>query len=454
LTEHSSANAQRFAFPIVGLFILYYLAYRIGHGGAPRLFWLVLGVGLFGSAILMAGYPIGALDVYEYAAYGRIMVFHGGNPFVNAPVDYPGDPFLGYLAWPHYPAPYGPVWVYMSAALAWIGGDSLLANVLLFKGLAVLFYAADAVLIWLILRRTAPRYAPAGMLLFAWNPLVLYETAQNGHNDSVLIFFVLLALWLHVCGRRLPAVVALTLSVTVKFVSAPLVPLYVLAMFRWRKRSLLHVGLACVLCATVLGLAYAPVWDGRKTLTFLKQAELFTTSWPTLLHIVLSKEHWVSAEHASKIARYSAMAIFALFGLLQMWHLRRQCDRYFTRASFEVLWFYLLFACFWFQPWYIVWVVAAGAATARRDVAHRVMVFSATAIMGYVLFAFFWAWNAKHWDGLTLQALAVCVELLPALLITIYYALSRSSRSRELVPQEHQPVPRSSREQDLPPTTS
>ena len=79
-----------------------------------------------------------------------------------------------------------------------------------------------------LLRRHAPTRATQGLVFFLWNPLVVVECGMSGHNDSVMLVFVLLGVWLHLRGWKTTAVVAMTLSSMVKFITGMLIPLYVL----------------------------------------------------------------------------------------------------------------------------------------------------------------------------------------------------------------------------------
>ena len=75
------------------------------------------------------------------------------------------------------------------------GGGDFLLQVYALKILAILAYLGCAILIYRILRNTRSDWALAGTIAFAWNPLVLIEVAQNAHNDIVMIFFLLAAVW-------------------------------------------------------------------------------------------------------------------------------------------------------------------------------------------------------------------------------------------------------------------
>lgn len=56
-------------------------------------------------------------DVYSYAAYGRIVAVHGGNPYLVTPLDISGDPIVAFVGekWLDTPSVYGPAWSSIAA---------------------------------------------------------------------------------------------------------------------------------------------------------------------------------------------------------------------------------------------------------------------------------------------------------------------------------------------------
>src|SRR3712207_9323769 len=66
----------------------------------------------------------------------------------------------------------------------------------------ILAYLGTCVALYLILRAAQPERALVGTLLYAWNPLVILEAVQNGHNDVVAALPCLLAVWLRSEERR------------------------------------------------------------------------------------------------------------------------------------------------------------------------------------------------------------------------------------------------------------
>ena len=54
----------------------------------------------------------------------------------------------------------------------------------------------SAWLAWSILGRIRPAFRLAGTVLLLWNPVVLVELSAEGHNDGLMTFFVLLAIFI------------------------------------------------------------------------------------------------------------------------------------------------------------------------------------------------------------------------------------------------------------------
>ncbi|MFM2293718.1 MAG: hypothetical protein RLZZ350_131 [Verrucomicrobiota bacterium] len=218
---------------MVGLFASYAFALkRVAGIQSLKLQAFVFGAGaLFLGGLLLAPVMLSS-DVFAYALYGRVAAVYHANPYDLAPVIAANDSFLKLFGQEYLPSWYGPVWTLISTALAKLGGEHVGLTVLLFRGTAVAGALTCAGLIWASLRRFAPERATQGLVFFLWNPLLVMETGLSGHNDSVMLALVLLAVWLHLRGWKTGAVVALTLSALVKFLTGMLVPLYVLLVLR------------------------------------------------------------------------------------------------------------------------------------------------------------------------------------------------------------------------------
>ncbi len=394
LTGYSQAAGRDFVLAFLLLFALSCAAYVLCRGRSSSFGLLVVLLFAFLCGLtLVLVYPITAADVFEYVAYARITVFHGLNPHVYRPMDFPDDPLMWYSAWPHITSPYGPLWTYLSAAIGALSGSSLLTYLLLFKGLALAVHVLNSALIYATVRSWRPSHALSGAVLYAWNPLVLYESAAGGHNDGLVVFFILLAVYLLVRRQITLAIPAAALSCLVKMPMAIVVPLFVVGGWRassGMKNRLRTVAIGLTLAVALVVLLHAPWWEGRRSLGWLARQDLFTSSFATLAVLTLQRLT-ADAELARGLVRNAVLVLFGLFYLWQLVRLRGE-TRGFIEGLYWTVFVFLGFAVLWFQPWYVIWLVALGAVVASVGVAKLTMLFSYTATWNYVVYIFFLRW--------------------------------------------------------------
>jgi hypothetical protein len=137
-------------------------------------------------------------DPFSYLMYGRIVGIHGGNPYVDTPVAFPGDPVLRLVYWQHVPSFYGPIWTVISTGVALAAGDNIGFGILLMRSIAAAAAVSCGALVWLALRPAGPAAATMAAALWLWNPLVPLESGMGGHNDPLLVVLLVSAF---VCAR-------------------------------------------------------------------------------------------------------------------------------------------------------------------------------------------------------------------------------------------------------------
>ena len=180
------------AFLALGL--LYWLGWRTARHARGRSAWAaVLGGALISGAVLLFLYPFDAADIFDNIMHGRILGVHGANPFQQPASSFKGDPLYRYVAWQTVTSAYGPGWEILAGGAARLAGDDVVANVLIFKSLSGTFLIASGIIVADILRLMAPTRALAGVVLLAWNPVILYETLGHGHNDTAMVLWILVA---------------------------------------------------------------------------------------------------------------------------------------------------------------------------------------------------------------------------------------------------------------------
>lgn len=395
---------------LIGAFIALFLIYAAVWLLMPRSLRINRGLivavlalpGLF-ILVLTFVYPVGAADIFDYMMRGRLLANYGANPFTVQPIAFANDAFLPYIAWPYTTSAYGPVWELLAAATSGLGGGSLWRTLLAFKGLAIISYFVNAAFIYSIVQRHNPAWLWRAMVFYLWNPLVLFEIAVNGHNDMLMMAGVLAAIWLldtkNVELRYASASAMLMLGVLVKFLAGAFLPL--LWVEAWRRTMGSRMNRAAVVVisigvALLLGAAfYLPFFEpGKDILSAARRADMFTASIPNGVRMTLEGSGFAK-DIAAAYARYAAIAALGLFYLWQMVRLWRGRTS-FVRAGFEVLFFYLLFSILWFQPWYLIWIVALAPLIPNLSVQVRTYAFCVTAMANYVVWdmMFFWVYKS------------------------------------------------------------
>lgn len=361
---------------------------------------------LIGSAVLAAvsipSYPVMAIDMFSYAIHTRGWALYGLNPLATAPAALPAsDPWIGLAAeWMDAPSPYGPIWEWLSLAAFRLSGGTFLAHLLALKLLTALAYLGCVWLIYQIMRRLRPEWAAAATIAFAWNPLVLLESVQNGHNDIIMVFFLLAALWAltrpanaaappsSALVRVALASVLFALSISTKYITVLIIPFFWLALSAlqpdWRRRAS-AVGLSAFLIGVTVILLMLPLWPGWENWAVLTTGEQVGRSLLALM--VLGLNDLVGLSWAFALSRYIVLCIFVLIYLYYFWVSLRQVKNapaYMAvclPAFYTLFWFVLLTSPI-FHAWYLLWFVPLMALLLPARRPWRVnLVFSLTALL-------------------------------------------------------------------------
>lgn len=367
----------------VALGVLYALALQAARQARHPAAWaVVFGGSLACGAVLLGLFPYDAADIFDYILHGRMSALYAANPYRSVPNDFPQDPFYPYVAWKDERSPYGPLWGLLAALASSLAGDGLVANVVGYKLIPGLFLAASIWVVAQVLRREAPERALSSTLLLAWNPVVLYETWGNGHNDAVMVFWMIAAVWASSRRRHTLAVLALTAGALVKFLPLLLLPSALAIVLRdlpqGRPRAAFLARTAAG-AALLAGLLYAPFWEGPQVLTVLTRGNLFTSSLPASAYALF--QAGLGRELAAALVRRAALALTLAAALWQAFRPgKRAPGEDLAQSSFNVLAFYLLATCLWFQQWYTLWLIGLAPFLRWREARRLAVIFGFTAL--------------------------------------------------------------------------
>ncbi len=408
MVEPTWLNAAYHLLIYLGLILLYLIALRLltpsgveGEAQPRRLIYLIVTAWLACSVLLIFMAPAGeSHDIFDYLFRGRMMTEYQANPLVDVPEDFDlSTPYSRYLAWRKYVDTYGPVWEASSAAVSWsvhqvtdwVGWwdeDSLvcpkspeLCRLLMvyitgYRLLAIGLTGLSGWLIFSMVRQRQASLAPLALAAWLLNPLTLLASAVGGHNDAVMLVLVLLCWWLLQRGRPFLAMLALILAAHVKLTALIWLPACALWIaWRWGWKRALKIGLASAANGLVLSwLLYAPFggWGTLPRMLDERSRFLANSGWRILYHQLIYSWDW-SRESARQLSTRLPNWLFAAAALgIPLWNFNfrpkrwrgddpvdpAEMERQLWRALTIVSMTYLLVGTFWFQHWYVLWVLA------------------------------------------------------------------------------------------------
>ena len=224
--------------------LLTIVATRLGERcQGNRALWLI-----FGVAIALRGYvllfgPLLSSDIYRYVWDGRVQAA-GINPYRY----FPADAALAFLRdgaiFPHINRAATAVTIYPPVAQSFFLVVTRIGESVTVMRLALLgCEAAIVTLIMLLLRRM--NRPLTRVVAYLWHPLPLWEIANSGHVDALMVALMLLGMWLALTGHAFKGAVVVVFSVLVKPYTAPVLA----AIWRpWDLKLPLVVVTAIALC--------------------------------------------------------------------------------------------------------------------------------------------------------------------------------------------------------------
>jgi hypothetical protein len=337
----------------------------------PRTGLVLVVVTVVAHVLLVTAPPVTCGDVYHYALFGRMLNRTTFNPYLTPAAAMADAPFLRYASWPELASHYGAAFTWLSSAAARAGGDSVLATGLAFKALAALFGLASC---WLVRRLSLALLGDDGtwaLCAYAWNPLILLETAALGHNDAVMLALALAGLLLAVRGRPWLGFAAMVISADIKLVSGVLALLFAAHFVAQaqgpRARAGRALGLAATAAAVLLAL-WLPFWEGGRA--FAAAHELLLTGGPQVDGATIGSMRTPVALAAAAILCVG-MVLAARAQLPQVVHL----------AATSMLALLVVFP--WRWSWYALSPIALYAVSARTR--PRLMLFAIAVVWGAIL---------------------------------------------------------------------
>jgi alpha-1,6-mannosyltransferase len=184
-----------------------------------RAIWLIFGLGILLRGYVLLFDPLLSSDIYRYVWDGRVQAA-GINPYRY----FPAHEALAFLRdgaiFPHINRADFAVTIYPPVAQFFFLTVTRIGESVTTMRLALLGCEAITVtLIVLLLRRmNRPLTRVIG---YFWHPLPIWEIANSGHVDALMVALMLLGLWIALTGHALRGAVVIAFSILVKPIAAP-----------------------------------------------------------------------------------------------------------------------------------------------------------------------------------------------------------------------------------------
>jgi hypothetical protein len=388
---------------------------------------IVLVAALFCLPLLFT-YPINATDIYRYFVRGRITTVYEENPFIVPPASLEADPYAQLSGeWAEVTSPYGPLWELTAGAVTQITDSDLLSALVSFKGLASLAFLAGALLIWLSLPRSNPSDRAGVTLLWAWNPTLLLIFAMDGHNDSLMLLWLLAGWWLISRDRYQLGMIVMLLAPLTKAIGLLPLPFFFIAI--WHRLPNTAVRVRFLIITVVAGIALmllfflpfgSPLDLGRR---LIEEAEGGLGFSPVTLLYIFSKEFAGINPQLALVSRFFAI-LFGLFALWLAW--RTWKGRTPLRTTADIFWGYIVQALnfrIWYAAWSFPWLLLDYADSEHRDTTSTArlgtgLTFLLTTQISVIIYGHIRVWLL---GGSTIAShlVGVSFTFLPALLVGV-----------------------------------
>jgi len=312
----------------------------------PRVVALIVGFGVCFRLMLLPTPPVLSSDVFRYIWDARVQTA-GESPYLSTPASFVSAseiqaPLYQQQNRPFAPTIYPPLAEVAFRSVRAVCGESVVA-------MKALMVAGDLCALVLLLRLLAAFELPRSrIILYAWHPLMIVETAGSGHVDALMLPCILTAVLLWVRGRTAGAGTALAAATLLKIFPMTLVPAF---FDRCRWRVLLWYGGA-------VALVYLPfaLQAGFAVLGYLPQflrdpGEVFN---PSVMGVLLYLMQFFTGAPTQWVSWIGRAALIAVLLTVLRRPGRRPQD---LLASIWVIAGALTLFTLTLHPWYLLWLL-------------------------------------------------------------------------------------------------
>lgn len=347
-----------------------------------RLYWIAAAWCL----PLLVARPLFSGDVHSYLAQG-VTAADGLNPYQLGPLDALGahSPVTQAVSpyWQNTPAPYGPVAITVSRAIAVVVGENQVATVLANRLVEIVGVVLIAWALPRLARRTGVPETTA-LWLGLLNPLLLWHAVAGVHNEGLMLGLMLAGMEIALArpsrpGRVIAGVALLTIAANIKIVAVAALLCLGIELARRQGPTLgrallvlggLFAGFAALSVAIAAGTGLGLGWIGTVDAGTQVYSWLAPTNQLGFLIGALGDTGLTSSAIAVCIRVGALVGVVAVMWL--SWKAFR--DGRPAVATLGQVFAVVLVTGPVVQPWYLLWAIVPWAAAAQTRRVRRVIV--------------------------------------------------------------------------------
>lgn len=320
-----------------------------------EIYMFVIIISLLFAVIL----PMTSTDVFYYISTGWSETRYGVNPYYTSVYELKhtnninDDEILNKIpkVWEGQKIVYGPIWPLVCKILTSFSFGHLSVALVIFK----IFNLGIHILNCIILDKISNKRLFT--LIYALNPLILFEGITNVHNDILLLLFIILSLYFALRKQNIVlSIVSLAVATAIKYVAILIVPFIVIYYYRKEKtgkRILNAIWLALIFILILCGIYLIYTRDLQVIQGIFTQQGKYAKSLFLTIYLL------ISPDVAGKLSLIF-MLLFVTFYLIEVFVnlFKKKINlKNSFRTVYTILLTFLLLVITNFQVWYIMWLL-------------------------------------------------------------------------------------------------
>ena len=305
--------------------------------------------------------PFMCSDVFYYLGVGRIDQEYNQNPYYSTIKEYvennqneklEKDTVLmqGNLNdWADTTVVYGPIWQLVCKGIALLSFGNIDIGLLVFKIINLIIHILNCYLIYKISNKKI------FSVIYGLNPSILLEFIGNMHNDTILVAFILLAIYFIYKKNNLKiSILFLALSTGMKYFSILLLPFFIIYYYRDNKK-ITYRFIKCI--------QYGIIFLGLILLEYL----FYFQDYTVLIGIITQTSKYSKSIYSAILLKNKEIVVELRYIVLYVFYL--YYIKVFTEIIFEknIKWRNVIKKCnnilvfsmlllTTFQQWYLIWL--------------------------------------------------------------------------------------------------